>query len=129
MYCYKQKYGKNTWLRKVCYSFLYLCDGLLQIDNRNPSPAELYVLVAERVYAGCDAEILPDELAEGAGPRAVKYAHAWYAQHDGVVNEVADGIDRFVAAKSPKVDVGFEVEFSVVDSLTRGRTYGTDNFA
>lgn len=62
-------------------------------------------------------KILTDELAEDACARSVEYAYAGHADKNGVVDEIGDGRDGFVAAHAADIEVLLEVEFAVVYCL------------
>ena len=66
----------------------------LQVDNGDACPAKLYVLISEVAYIGYGGQILPDERAEDACPRAVQDSHAPHTHLDGIVNKVGDGLHR-----------------------------------
>ena len=77
------------------------------------------MLVAEVLYVGNSGQIRANQLAQNACSSTVQDAYARHTDEDGVVDEIGDGVDGFVAAQTPDVDVLMEVQLAVVDDVTR----------
>ena len=96
-----------------------VCWAILQIDDCDACATKLHVFVGEVRDVGDCGEVLADELAQNAVSLSVKDAHARHSHKDGVVDEIGDGIEGFVASHPSHVEVLMEVLPVGVDGLAR----------
>lgn len=82
----------------------------IQIYHRNSCSSELYVFVLIVGYPGNTGQVLSYQGAEDTVSCSMKNAYTADAQQDSVVDEVGHGLDGFVSAHTPHVDVVLEVE-------------------
>ena len=75
------------------------------------------MLVLVVFYVGNGGQILADELAQNTRSSTVQNAYSRHSHKDGIVDEIGDGIDGFVASHAADVDVLLEVQFAVIDDV------------
>lgn len=99
-------------MRRFFLGWILLGLGKLQIeaDDGDAGAAELDLLVGAGGDERVGAEVVADDLAEGAGAGSVEDAEVFDVEHDGFVDELGDALQGFVAAAAADVDVGFEGE-------------------
>lgn len=91
----------------------------LKIDHCDACTTELNVFVAIVRNVGYGSQILAYQLAQNTRSCAVKDAYSRHANEDGVVDEIGNGIDGFVASHASHVEILTEVQLAVVDHVTR----------
>lgn len=82
---------------------------LFKLYNGDAGPAELDMFVVVVADAGNGMQIIPNQLPEDAGTGSMKNTDAGRTDLYGVVNEVGDCLESFVAPHASDVDFLFEV--------------------
>ena len=86
---------------------------LFQFHHGDSCAAELHVLVSGRLHTWVCVEIIADELAQDACSGAVQDAHLAGSHQYGIVDEVGDSLQSFLAAHASHVNVLLEVQVFV----------------
>ena len=108
------------------YTLLYLEDDnsffwrffLLKINYRNAGTAELNMLIGIMRHIWNAAQVLPDELSENSVALAMKNSNSWHTYQDGIVNEILNGIQCFIATHTSYIQILVEVGFMRVNGLS-----------
>ena len=96
---------------EFCLLEVYYCDAC---------STELDMFVAVTFHFLDGIEVLADELFEDASTGAVENSHARLTELDGIVDEVGDGLNGFVAAHATYINVGLEIELTCTHFVGSG---------
>ncbi len=81
----------------------------LKINYRNACTAKLYMFIGIMRHIWDTAQILTDELAQNAISLSMKDSNSWHSYQDGIINEILNGIECFIATHTSYIQILVEV--------------------
>lgn len=75
------------------------------------------MLIGIMRYIWNAAQVLPDELSENSVALAMKNSNSWHTYQDGIVNEILNGIQCFIATHTSNIQILMEIGLVSINRL------------